>query len=196
MTEPRRIVLASGSPRRRALLAAAGLDVEVCPADVDETARPGEDPIAYVGRLAVAKAEVVAGRLGDPAAVVIAADTTVDRDGDILAKPLDDDDARTMLRSLSGRHHLVHTGVAVHHRGVTHTGVATTKVVFGQLSDDEIDRYVRSGEPRDKAGAYAIQGEAARFVLRVEGSRTNVVGLPAELLGELLTTVGVRFPTG
>lgn len=194
MSEPRRIVLASGSPRRRELLAAAGLEVEVRPADVDESARPGEDPVGYVRRLALAKAEVVAGVLGEPDAVVIAADTTVDRDGCILAKPVDDDDARAMLRSLSGRCHLVHTGVAVHHGDSTHVGVATTHVTFGPLSDEEVDRYVRSGEPRDKAGAYAIQGGAAGFVRRVDGSHSNVVGLPMELLGELLGRVGVRLP--
>jgi septum formation protein len=194
MSEPRRIVLASGSPRRRALLTAAGLEVEVRPADVDESSRPGEEPVGYVRRLAVAKAEVVAHALGDPEAVVIAADTTVDRDGCILAKPLDDDDARAMLRSLSGRRHLVHTGVAVHHRGATQVGVATTAVTFGPLSDEVVDDYVRSGEPRDKAGAYAIQGGAAGFVRRVDGSHSNVVGLPLELLGELLARVGVRLP--
>ena len=177
------LVLASASPRRRDLLASAGLTPTVRPADVDETPMPGEDPGEYVARLSRSKAAAV----GSPGAITLAADTTVDVDGAILEKPVDDADAERMLRLLSGRSHRVRTGVTVAAPdGRDETQVVTTVVAFVELTDEAIAWYVASGDARDKAGAYAIQGGAAGFVERVEGSVTNVVGLPlAESLAML-----------
>jgi septum formation protein len=189
-----RLVLASASPRRRELLAAAGLIVHVDPVDVDEQPRTGEPPEDYVARVAAAKA--AAGRARHPDAVVIGADTTVVVDGDMLGKPEDDHDAARMLRQLSGRRHDVLTGITVMagHRAATR--VERTGVWFATLSADDVAWYVASGEPRDKAGAYAIQGLAARFIPRIEGSYSNVVGLPVAALWEMLRDVGLetRFP--
>ena len=175
------VVLASGSPRRAELLRAAGIEFEVIVADIDERVHPGEAPAAYVARLAAEKARAVAGQAaGRP---VLAADTAVVVDHDILGKPIDAADARRMLRRLSGRAHQVMTGVCVD--GVTR--VETTTVEFASLSDAEIDWYVASGEPMDKAGAYAIQGLASRFVTRIAGSYSNVVGLPIAPVYAILT---------
>jgi septum formation protein len=189
------LVLASASPRRSDLLRSVGLDFEVVPADIDESTRPGETPSEYVARLSTEKARVVAERVGG-GAVVIAADTTVDVDGRILEKPMDDPDARRMLRLLSGRTHLVHTGVTVSRfpetraRG-TATCVVETAVRFVELTDRAIDWYLATGEHAGKAGAYGIQGAAGAFVDRVDGSVTNVIGLPlAETLALLAATVG------
>jgi len=172
------LVLASGSSRRRELLAQLGFEFEVRPADIDETPRRGETPIDYVRRLSFEKAATVAG----PDEVVIAADTTIDVDGTIFEKPLDDDDARRMLRALSGRTHQCHTGVTVIEVGcgseLAESIVVTTTVTFAGLDDDTIDWYVASGESNGKAGAYAIQGAASAFVIKLDGSITNVIGLP------------------
>lgn len=177
-----RLVLGSASPRRLELLRSVGLDPEVVAADIDESTRPGEDPSGYVARLSTEKARVVAGRVGADA-VVVAADTTVDVDGRILEKPVDDDDARRMLRLLSGRVHLVHTGVTVASVHGTGSPLATTRVVetsvrFVELTDSMIDWYLSTGEHDGKAGAYGIQGAAGVFVERLDGSVTNVIGLP------------------
>ena len=173
-----RLVLASGSPRRQEMLAGVGLDFVVRPADIDESPRAGELPVAYVRRLSAEKAASVIG--SDE--IVIAADTTVEIDGAILEKPLDDADASRMLRLLSGRTHHAHTGVTVaHFTGSTTaftTTLTTTAVTFVALTDDVIEWYVATGEATDKAGAYGIQGAAGAFVERVEGSVTNVIGLP------------------
>lgn len=169
------VVLASGSPRRLMLLEQLGLDPEVVPADIDETPLPGEDPVSYVHRLAREKAEALD---VSPAAVVIAADTTIDLDGEILAKPEDADDARSMLRRQSARTHRVHTGIAVRHRGVTLVDVVTTLVTMVPITDELLDWYVGTGEPLDKAGAYALQGAGGVLVEKVNGSVSNVVGLP------------------
>ncbi|CAB4865758.1 unannotated protein [freshwater metagenome] len=186
-----RIVLASASPRRRELLAQIGLSFTVMPTDIDESERPDEDPVRYVRRLAVEKA--LAATADDDTDVVIAADTTVDVDGVILAKPADDDDARRMLRLLGGRAHRVHTGVAVRHAGVVVAEVCTSVVRFVPLSADLVEWYVGTGEPHGKAGGYGIQGAAALLVDGVEGSVTNVIGLPLALLDQLLAEAGVSL---
>ena len=174
------LVLASGSPRRRELLAQLGLVFAVVAPEVDETPQPGERPVALVRRLALAKAAAVD---GDP---VLAADTTVEVDGEILGKPADGDDARRMLRRLSGRAHKVHTGVAVRRSEEVAVEVATTIVTFVPLQPPVIDWYIGTGEPLDKAGAYAIQGAGGVFVEAVRGSVSNVVGLPLTTVARLL----------
>ena len=187
--EPRRVVLASGSPRRRAFLEDLGLTFEVRAADIDETPFPVEDPVVYVERLARAKA-LAARRLRSDE-VVIAADTTVVLDGEIIGKPTDDADAATILRRLSGRAHLVLSGVAVVvANSDPHSIVVPTTVTFANLSDNDIAWYIGTGEPHGKAGAYAIQGRGAALVRSVEGSVTNIVGLPLVELAELLTKAG------
>ena len=165
------------------------------PADTDESWTPGEDPVGYVGRVAADKATLVARR--HPGLVVVAADTTVDLDGRILAKPADGDEAAAMLEALSGREHRTHTAVAVV-RGSGGTApepatveVVTTLVRFRRLEPAEIRWYVGTGEPLDKAGAYAIQGGAAAFVESVVGSVSNVVGLPLSETVRLLRSAGV-----
>lgn len=181
-----RLVLASASPRRRRLLASVGLDFDVVPADVDESVVPGETPATYVARLSQEKAAAVARRVGANA-VVLAADTTVDIDGRILEKPVDAADARRMLRLLSGTVHLVHTGVTVRSSSDrVDTVVAETAVRFVEMTDELVDWYVGTGEPFDKAGAYAIQGAGGALVERIEGSVTNVIGLPLAETLELL----------
>jgi septum formation protein len=184
LTLPSPIVLASASPRRAELLRAAGFSFDVLPAHVDERVHDAELPAAYVRRVAIDKARAIYQRR--PGHIVLAADTTVVVDRHILAKPEDDGDARRMLRLLSGRSHDVLTGVAVaSHIGID-AAVATTTVQFAPLSDEEIAWYISTGEPADKAGAYGIQGLASRFVTRIEGSYSNVVGLPVALVYEML----------
>jgi septum formation protein len=185
------LILASASPRRAELLRAAGVAFEVHPAHVDEDVHDSESPEQYVVRVAEAKARVVASRCPDR--IVLAADTTVVVDGQILGKPQDEEDARRMLRRLSGRVHDVLSGVCVvgpAEAGHYETGLARTSVAFAPLTTMEIDWYVASGEPMDKAGAYAIQGLASRFVTRIEGSYSNVVGLPVALVCEMLRSIG------
>ena len=187
-----RLVLASASPRRGELLRAAGIDFDVQPADVDEAIATGESPNEYVSRLAEAKARVVYER--DVRRIVLAADTAVVVDARILGKPLDETDASRMLRMLSGRTHEVLTAVSVFHPGqIVDTRVESTTVEFAPLSDTDINWYVSSGEPMDKAGAYAVQGLASRFVTRIEGSYSNVVGLPVALVYQMLTTKLLTF---
>lgn len=181
------LILASASPRRADLLAAAGIAFTVRAAAVDETPRPGESPGEYVVRLALEKARAV--RL-EPGEVVLGADTTVVHADRILGKPATAAEARTMLAALSGRTHEVWTGVAVRADGREASAVAVSRVRFAPLSAEEIAWYVASGEPEGKAGAYAIQGLASRFVESVEGSCSNVVGLPVHLVYALLR----RFP--
>ena len=184
------IVLASSSPRRHELLARLGLTFAIAHPDIDETPRPGEDPIDYVSRLAVEKADAVRA----PAdALVIAADTTVEVDGDILGKPEDPAEARAMLRRLSGRSHVTHTAVAARLDGATVHDAITTSVTFVELTDADIEWYVATGEPLDKAGAYAVQGAAGAFVERIDGSVSNVVGLPLHLVTRLAAQLGVRL---
>ena len=178
-----RLVLASASPRRSELLRSVGLEFEVIPADIDESALPGESPAEYVARLSAEKAATVAERVGS-SVIVVAADTTVDIDGLILEKPTDAGDARRMLGLLSGRTHLVHTGVTVLRSvgvGSGKTGatiVIETEVEFVALTPETVDWYVTTGEPFGKAGGYAIQGAGGALVRRLDGSVTNVIGLP------------------
>jgi septum formation protein len=221
-----RLILASVSPRRAELLTAAGYAFDIVPVDIDEDPEAGEDALDYVRRVALDKA--LASRAAGPGTIVLAADTTVTIDGAILGKPADAEDARRMLRLLSGREHLVHTAVAVrggqapagapsgraavdvpHGRAIagpadlrTPAGpadgpmpdvlvdAATTRVRFLRMSPAEIDWYVASGEPDGKAGAYAIQGRASRFIDWLEGSYSNVVGLPVHLVHALLSARG------
>lgn len=187
-----RLVLASASPRRSELLGSVGLEFDVIPADIDETVADGESPVEYVGRLSREKAARVVDLIAD-GSVVIAADTTVDVDGQILEKPAGDDDARRMLRLLSGRTHLVHTGVTVSgsgrdmSEGPSRTIVVETAVSFVELTESDIDWYLATSEHVGKAGAYGIQGAAGALVERIDGSVTNVIGLP---LAETLALLG------
>ena len=193
----RRLVLASASPRRRELLAQAGFSFEVHPAHIPEDPLPDEDPIAYVVRLAREKADAVFAQLsgtqlssdGAAALQVLGADTTVTLDNHILGKPEDAADAARMLRMLSGRTHRVITGVAVITSNTTEVAAEVTGVQFLTLSDEEIAEYIATGEPMDKAGAYAIQGRAARWIPRVQGCYFNVVGLPIALVSTLLESL-------
>lgn len=173
------LILASSSPRRRELLERIGLSFTTEVADVDEDRHAGEDPIAYVERVAGAKGDAVAARLGRPReTVILAADTTVDLDGEILAKPVDDDDARRMLSRLSHRTHLVHTAVYCWSAHGVHATTVSTEVTFSRLSDATIDWYLSMGEHLDKAGAYGMQAAGGALVERIDGSPTNVIGLP------------------
>lgn len=185
---PATIVLASGSPRRREILATLGIAFEVVPADIDETVLPGEAALDYVLRLARSKASAVAA--GDGRRLVIAADTTVAIDGEILGKPADLREARSMARRLSGRTHQVHTGVAVACGDALIVDATTTDVTFSPLTDELIEWYVAQPEPYDKAGGYAIQGAGAAFVERVDGNVANVIGLPVPMLLRLAAAVG------
>ena len=191
MTRPP-LLLASASPRRLELLRALGLEPLVRPADVDETLRPGEDPHDAAERLARAKAAAVAEGAPD-GAVVLAADTIVVLDGEALGKPRDDDDARRMLRALRGRGHDVVTGVALARDGILVSGRETTEVLFAPMTDEEVDAYVASGEPSDKAGAYALQGLGGLFVERITGTPSNVIGLPFRLVRRLGAEVGLQI---
>ena len=185
-----RLILASASPRRAELLRAAGYEFEIVVADVDERVRDGEPPAEYVRRLAAEKSSAV--MAAD--AIILGADTTVVVDDEILGKPRDDDEAAAMLRRLAGRHHEVLTGVSIR-QGAHEVGrVESTAVWFSVLTKEDIAWYVASGEGRDKAGAYAIQGLASRFIPRIEGSYANVVGLPVAVVAELLRSVLASHP--
>lgn len=179
-----RLILASASPRRAELLRAAGIPFTVRVADIDETPLPHEDPAAYVVRLAREKARAVP-RAADEA--VLAADTTVVVAGEIFGKPTGPEDAARMLRTLSGRAHEVLTGVCLLRGESEAADLARTAVWCAPLTESEIADYVASGEPMDKAGGYAIQGLASKFILRIEGSYANVMGLPVDLVYRLLS---------
>ena len=187
-----RLVLASGSPRRADILRAGGWLFDICAPDIDESRHPGEDAVVYVERLALAKAK--AGARLNPSRVVVGADTIVLIEGEILGKPRHEDDARRMLLLLSGRCHEVITGIAILRPGrdgpesgnerVEH---AVTSVQFASMTEAEIEWYLATGEAMDKAGAYAIQGKAARFIEQIQGDYLNIVGLPVRLLYKLLS---------
>jgi len=187
-----RLVLASQSPRRRELLAGLGFELDVRPANADETQRAGETPAEYVLRVARDKARAV------PGDVVLGADTAVVVKGIVLGKPADPADARRMLRTLSGEAHEVLTGVCVRRNagalGVELDTVVTTEVRFARLTSAQIEWYVSTGEPLDKAGAYALQGAGGVFVEAVEGSVSNVIGLPLGETLQLLRRAGLPLP--
>ena len=183
------LLLASASPRRAELLRAAGFEFEVQPAHVDESVHVGETPEQYVRRVADAKARAVLADAADR--VVLAADTTVVVDDHILGKPIDASDASRMLKLLSARRHQVLTAVTLAQATRVLTRVAVTDVEFAPLSAEEVAWYVGTGEPCDKAGAYAVQGLAARFVTRIDGSYSNVVGLPVALVYAMLRELGL-----
>jgi len=190
------LVLASSSSRRQELLRGLGLEFTVVPADVDESRRRDEKALDYVERVARDKAMAVVAKLGTSAAgnlVVLAADTTVDVDGEILGKPADDADARRMLRLLSGRTHQVHTAVVAWRIAGLQEATVTTDVTFVERDEKAIDWYLATGEHRDKAGAYGMQGAAGALVERIDGSPTNVIGLPLAETVALLRACGVAF---
>src|SRR2546426_1760426 len=187
-----RLILASASPRRAELLRAAGFAFDVAVTNVDESIRAGESPQTYVRRLAAEKSAAapnVVARAALQEIVILGADTAVVVDDDILGKPRDDEDAAAMLRRLSGRRHDVMTGISLRSGAYEVGRVEITSVEFARLTEDDIEWYVRSGEGRDKAGAYAIQGLASRFIPRIEGSYSNVVGLPVACVAELLREI-------
>jgi septum formation protein len=185
------LVLASASPRRQEILREAGIAIEVRPAHIPEERRPGEPPVEYASRLAREKAECVAREF--PERYVLGADTIVVVNDEVLEKPRDAADAKRMLRLLSGRGHSVTTAVSLARpEGGTVSRAATTQVFFRDILESEIEAYVASEEPMDKAGAYAIQGGAGRWVDRIEGEYSNVVGLPLSLVREMLQESG--FP--
>lgn len=189
-----RLILASASPRRAELLRSAGFDFEILPADVDEFPRAGESAEAYTVRVALDKARHAAGACGGPTAAVIAADTEVVVDGRILGKPADDAHATEMLQELSAAAHDVLTAVVISVKGMELTEVVTTRVWFVAMTENEIRWYVQSGEPRGKAGGYAIQGLGARFIDRIDGSWSNVVGLPLHTVHQMMARVSGTLP--
>jgi septum formation protein len=192
---PAQIYLASRSPRRGELLGQIGVTFQVLPSDIDESVLPDESPEHYVLRLAGEKARVCRQMLaaqGLPLRPVLAADTTVCIDGIILGKPEDDADAAAMLRRMSDRWHMVHTAIAVADGDRVETALSSTQVEVAPLRDSEIAAYVASGEPRDKAGSYGIQGLAGTFIRRIEGSYSGVMGLPVYETAQLLGKFGVN----
>lgn len=188
-----KIILASRSPRRSEILRAVGWKFEAIAADIDETRHAAEDAVSYVKRLAQTKAATVAEKTSAP--LVLGADTVVVIGDEIMGQPRDDEDARRMLRLLSGKWHEVLTGVALVRAGTPSKvliDVATTRVRFAEMSDGEIDWYVSTGEPRGKAGAYGIQGSAALFIEEIQGEYFNVVGLPVRLVYQLVLKAEAR----
>jgi septum formation protein len=187
------VILASNSPRRRDILRQIGIDFVQLPVDADEKIRPGERPEDYAERVSLDKARVAAVKAGS--GVVIAADTIVALESSILGKPTDVRDAHRMLKLLSGRMHHVITGLTVMDAatGKTVTRTVNTKVWFRELSDTEIEAYIATGEPLDKAGAYGIQEKGALLVNRIEGCYFNVVGLPLAVLGQILGDFGINL---
>jgi septum formation protein len=189
--DQRPLILASASPRRQELLREAGILIEVQPAHIDEEQREGEAPLDYALRLSREKAEAVAQRFRER--FVLGADTIVVVEGEVLGKPRDSSDAARMLRLLSGRGHAVTTAVTlISPSGNKDTQACTTNLFFRELAEEEIQQYIATGEPMDKAGAYAIQGGAGRWAIRMEGEFSNVVGLPLTLVSEMLRASGFQ----
>jgi len=198
--QPGRLILASSSPRRRELLAQAGIAFSVEPAEIDESQREVEEPAAYVLRLAKEKAQAIFARhraedFPDAPLLVLGADTTVVCDGEVLGKPVDADDAKRMLRSLSGRTHEVLTGVAAVTQAGTIGDTETTEVTFSRIPEAELDLYCATREPLDKAGAYGIQGYAARWIPRIDGCYFNVMGLPIARTVRLIEDALASLPS-
>ena len=189
-----KIILASGSPRRRQLLELIGIEAEISPSNIDETMRPRETPRRHAERLAREKASTVATR--QPDRITVAADTIVVVNRKVLGKPRDEADARRMLSMLSGREHTVITAVAVARGRKLRSAVEEVKVKFRRLRDEDIDAYIATGEPMDKAGAYGIQGFGATIVECVNGDYFAVMGLPLARLVMLLRDLGVRYRFG
>ena len=185
-----KLVLASASPRRAEILRTVGWPFEALPVDIDESRYPDEDAFVYVERVARAKADAAAMRA--PGSMVVGADTVVVIEGEILGKPRDDEDARRMLRLLSDRWHQVVTGVALINGDSSRVAHEVTEVRFATMNEAEITWYVSTGEPHDKAGAYAIQGRGARFIEEIRGDYFNVVGLPVRLLYKLVRELSTR----
>ncbi len=177
-------ILASASPRRKELLGELGITPVVCPTDADETIEEKLTPDKFVEVLSKRKADAYTGELAEDD-ILVAADTVVALDDEILGKPTDPQNAFDMLKSLSGNSHSVYTGITVKSKDKSITACGETKVIFREMTDTEIWEYVNSGDPMDKAGAYGIQGEAGRFVSAIDGSLNNVIGLPTELLKEI-----------
>jgi septum formation protein len=190
MTAPR-VVLASQSPRRRELLTLVGIKHEVRPADIDESYLAGEQPHAHAERLAREKVEAVSRDVPD--ALVIGSDTIVVVDGDVLGKPRDEAHAAAMLARLSGRSHIVITAVAVEWRSVVRSSVEEVGVTFHPMTSSEIEAYIATREPMDKAGAYGIQGYGATIVESMDGDHFAVMGLPLQRLVRLMAEIGVRY---
>jgi septum formation protein len=195
-----KLILASASPRRAEILRNAGIQFEVRATDVDESRLTGEFPGDYVRRLALAKAQSAAAKYLEPVdeMLILGADTVVVVDADILGKPVSPDDARSMLRRLSGRVHEVHTGLALlpSTRAEQRIVEEITRVQFAPLGEEEIEDYIATGEPFDKAGAYGIQGIGGRYVTRIEGCYFNVMGLPLARLWSLLRELGWENSAG
>jgi septum formation protein len=188
-----RLILASASPRRAELLRIAGYAFGTVVVEIDERVYPGEAPQDYVRRLAMEKSARAVDQVGvavSRSSMTLAADTAVIVDSAVLGKPLQDDEVRRMLELLSGREHRVLTGISVRSGSLERGGVESTTVWFAPLSKADIDWYIASGEGRDKAGGYAIQGLASRFVPRIDGSYSNVVGLPIHRVSQLITEIG------
>ncbi|HEX9625445.1 MAG TPA: Maf family protein [Acidiferrobacterales bacterium] len=197
MTDGPMIYLASASPRRRELLTQLGLRFETLPSNVLEEQRAGEPPEEYVLRVAVDKARFVARLIAErglPVWPVLGVDTEVVLDDEVLGKPRDRDHAVTMLRRLSGRSHRVLSALCVVHGADEHTAISESEVTFCALSHAQIQRYWETGEPADKAGGYAVQGRAAGFIERLDGSYSGVMGLPLYELAELLRKAGIDWP--
>jgi septum formation protein len=180
-----KLILASGSPRRSEILTSVGWDFTKIVPDVDESILDGEAPDVYVQRLAEAKAE--AASAAHPSEIVLGADTTVVVDDEIIGKPVNEDDARRMLRMLSGKWHEVLTGIAVVQNGWSRTGCQRTRVKFNEMTENEIAFLVEKGDPLDKAGAYAVQAQAALFIEAIDGDYWNVVGLPVNFVYRMVT---------
>jgi septum formation protein len=185
------IVLASGSPRRRDLLKGLGWDFRVLVPEIDESPRAGESPEELCLRLAAAKAQAVD---SDEASLIVAADTIVVADGDVLGKPADEDESLKMIRRLQGRVHEVLTGMGIRWKKQVSTGLERTRVRFRSLDETALRAYVQTGEGMDKAGAYAIQGRGSLLVSSIEGDYFNVVGLPLCRLGSMLEEMGLTLP--
>ncbi|QKI88647.1 Maf family protein [Thiomicrorhabdus xiamenensis] len=188
------VFLASSSPRRQELLAQMGVEFSVLDAPIDETPIESEDAAQFVTRMAREKSQQGAQQLTDEGCWVIAGDTAIVLDGEIIGKPEDPSDAQRMLRELSGRTHQVYSSVAVWHLGVLEVALNITDVVFTELAETEIKNYIATGEPLDKAGGYAIQGEAAKWIKAINGSYYGVMGLPIFELNRILQEMGFYDP--